>query len=76
MSIYSNLHSDAYLSCLWYKLFDSEVNRKIKKEPALAMDIDRPMLAFSGKSDGIAGRTLEDGEDDVGTDVVSELWTC
>ncbi|KAF8329231.1 CBF/Mak21 family-domain-containing protein [Amanita rubescens] len=67
-----------FLDHTYHTLFDTEVNRKIKKEPALAMDIDRPMLAFSGKSDGIAGTTLEDGGDDpvqVGTDVVSELWT-
>ena len=68
------LHSDPHL----YKLFDTEVNRKIKKDPALAIDIDRPMLAFPGKTDLIAGRTLEGGGDElvqVGTDVVSELWT-
>ncbi len=78
MSTCSNVHSDAYLSRFWYKLFDTEVNRKIKKEPALAIDIDRPMLAFPGKTDGIADRTLEGGGDEldqVGTDVVSELWT-
>ena len=63
---------------LGVKLFDTEVNRKIKKEPALAIDIDRPVLAFPGKLDGLSAGSVEGGEDDpvhLGVDVVSELWT-
>ena len=61
-----------------FKLFDTEVNRKIKKEPALALDIDRPVLAFPGKLGDLSAGSVEGGEDgpvDLGVDVVSELWT-
>jgi U3 small nucleolar RNA-associated protein 19 len=77
---HSNPHSYAYAPTAWglIKLFDTEVHRKIKKEPALAIDIDRPALAFPGKLDDLSPGSVEGGEDEpvyFGVDVVSELWT-
>ncbi|KAF8222502.1 CBF-domain-containing protein [Tricholoma matsutake] len=65
-----------FLDHTYGTLFDTEANRKIKKEPALAMDIgtqqDLFPIAVSREVD------VEDREDEavrVAVDVVSELWT-
>lgn len=44
----------------------------------MAVDIDRPVLAFPGKLDDLSAGSVEGGEDEpvhFSIDVVSELWT-
>ena len=55
------------------QLFDAEAGRKIKKEPALAMEIDRPTLRFPGRGDD--DDDVEDESVQPSTNVISELWT-
>ncbi|KAF8637279.1 hypothetical protein AX17_002932 [Amanita inopinata Kibby_2008] len=63
-----------FLDHTYNTLFDTEVNRKIKKEPALAINIDRPVVTFASSKEASEG----DGDDEPShttADVISELWT-
>lgn len=54
------------LTVTMLKLIETEVRRKIKKEPALAMELRKdlfPMADAANTNDGSAGR-----------DAVNELW--
>ncbi|TEB11089.1 hypothetical protein FA13DRAFT_1806178 [Coprinellus micaceus] len=62
-----------FLDHTYATLFDTEVNRKIKREPALAMEEGR-----TGKLDFFPAKPLvQEGETEqpaVQMDVVNELW--
>ena len=47
---------------VWVQLFDAEASRKIRKEPALAMDMDQNMRLFVSEEDESVG-------------IVGELWS-
>ncbi|KAM6503710.1 CBF/Mak21 family domain containing protein [Amanita muscaria] len=68
-----------FLDHTYHTLFNTEVNRKIKKEPALAMEIDKPVLIFPTKTkkDDEEGKVEDEGDEVVQSspDVVSDLWT-
>lgn len=61
------------------QLFETEANRKIKKEPALAMDIPKSFVSFPTSVMKATVRSEEDGEPEVqqqrNVDVVGELWS-
>ena len=58
---------DAYL----LKLFETEINRKVKREPALAVESRTKM--FPDPQD--QGELMEERSEIDSTDVVGELWT-
>ncbi|KAF8621393.1 hypothetical protein AX15_007846 [Amanita polypyramis BW_CC] len=66
-----------FLDHTYHTLFDAEASRKIKKEPALAIDIDKLALTFTEKrgDDPEESEDGEDGQPQPATDVISELWT-
>ena len=52
---------------------DTDVNRKIKKEPPLSMECDVKVDLFPRREDG-EGKEGEEGVAVKGGDLVSELW--
>jgi hypothetical protein len=52
-----------------FQLFDSEVKRKTKKEPAIAMELKQYTFPTSDEKDKLAEELTLKG------DVVAELWT-
>lgn len=51
------------------QLFDTEANRKIKRDPPLALELKNGLFPSAREE------PAEDDVPGVGTDVVSELWT-
>ena len=51
-------------------MFDSEVKRKMKREPAITMELKQYMFPTTDTKEN-----LDEGELTVKGDVVSELWT-
>ena len=58
---------DAYL----LQLFETEINRKVKREPALAVDSKTKMFPDPQDQEEL----MEKGSEINSTDIVGELWT-
>lgn len=52
------------------QLFESEVRRKIKKDPAVAMELKKHLLLTADQKEGVSEEAIS-----VQGDVVTELWT-
>lgn len=59
------------------QLFDTEANRKVKREPAFAMDLPKGFIPFPDTSNS----SLEEGGDEQevelqqNLDIVGQLWS-
>jgi len=51
-------------------LFESEAKRKIKKDPAIAMELKKYLFLTADQKERISGEAIS-----VQGDVVTELWT-
>ncbi|KAJ7695707.1 CBF/Mak21 family-domain-containing protein [Mycena rosella] len=56
-----------FLDHTYGTLFDADANRKIKKEPPVAVDLGKQVDLFRGKGEG--------DTDGAGGDIVSDLWS-
>lgn len=67
---YGTVRRSSFVFCVWalkiLQLIDTEVKRKIKKEPALAMELRKDLFPESDAPEMDAGVS--------GRDAVSELW--
>jgi U3 small nucleolar RNA-associated protein 19 len=67
------------LICRALQLFDTEANRKVKREPAFAMDLPKGFIPFPDASN--SSISLEEGGDEQEVelqqrlDVVGQLWS-
>ena len=55
---------------VYLQLFESEVGRKIKKDPAVAMELKKHLFLTAGQKEQIPEEAIS-----VQGDVVTELWT-
>ncbi|KAJ3570848.1 hypothetical protein NP233_g4128 [Leucocoprinus birnbaumii] len=76
-----NYPLEDFLDHTYATLFETEANRKIKKEPALAMDLPKGFISFPTRArDAVLEQDDEEAKEDLvslppNVDIVGELWS-